>query len=128
MFDVIIHDGLRQVLHQDVLPGLKDPISKEIVKALFEKGDRNISQITEAVKARRGTASRRIVRDRLEAMERDGVVVASGPGKVRTFSVSQAVVDKWSQVLGLAKSQEQRTEERGEPRRAERKNGAGQGR
>ncbi|HYS71737.1 MAG TPA: ArsR family transcriptional regulator [Thermoplasmata archaeon] len=98
-----------------VIPGLKDPISKEIVKALFEKGDRNISQITEAVKARRGTASRRIVRDRLEALERDGVVVASGQGKVRTFSVSQAVVEKWSQVLGLAKSQEQRTEERGEP-------------
>jgi len=98
-----------------VIPGLKDPISKEIVKALFEKGDRNISQITEAVKARRGTASRRIVRDRLEALERDGVVVASGQGKVRTFAVSQAVVDKWSQVLGLAKSQEQVSKEPGEP-------------
>ena len=98
-----------------VVPGLKDPISKEILKALFEKGDRNISQITEAVKARRGTASRRIVRERLEAMERDGVVVASGQGKVRTFSISAAVVEKWSQVLGLAKSQEQRGEGRGEP-------------
>ena len=41
-----------------VVPGLKDPIAREIVKALFEKGDRNVSQVTEAVKARRGTASR----------------------------------------------------------------------
>ena len=98
-----------------VVPGLKDPISKEIVKVLFDKGERNISQITEAVKARRGTASRRIVRDRLGSLEQAGVVVPSGQGKVRTFSVSEAVVEKWSQVLGLAKSQEQRTEEGGEP-------------
>src|SRR5881397_1017581 len=39
-----------------VIPGLKDDISKHIVAALFEKGDRNISQITEAVK---GSGERR---------------------------------------------------------------------
>ncbi len=95
-----------------VLPGLKDPIAKEIVKALFEKGDRNISQITDAVKARRGTASRRIVREKLEALEEGGVVVAAGEGKIRTFSIAPAVVEKWSQVLGLAKPDEQHEEER----------------
>ena len=90
-----------------VIPGLKDPISKDIVKALFEKGDRNISQITEAVKARRGTASRRIVREKLESLVAQGTVVAEGDGKIRTFAIAPAVVEKWSQVLGLVKSEEQ---------------------
>ncbi len=98
-----------------VVPGLKDPISTEIVKALFEKGDRNISQITEAVKARRGTASRRIVRQRLEALVADGGGVAEGQGKIRTFDVAPAVVEKWSQILGLAKPDDQSTTKGGEP-------------
>ncbi len=97
-----------------VVPGLKDPIAKEVVKALFEKGDRNVSQVTEAVKARRGTASRRIVRERLDGLVRDGVVVASG-GKVRTFAIAPAFVEKWSQVLGVSKSGDQPSEGRGQP-------------
>lgn len=63
--------------------------------------------MTDAVKARRGTASRRIVREKLEALVADGIVSSEGDGKIRTFSVTEAVVEKWSQVLGLAKSQEQ---------------------
>src|SRR2546422_2678193 len=55
-----------------VIPGLKDDISRHIVVALFDRPDRNISQITEAVKRKRGTASRRIVRERLEDLERQG--------------------------------------------------------
>ena len=97
-----------------VIPGLKDPISKDIVKALFEKGDRNISQITEALKGRRGTASRRIVRAKLESLITQGVVVADGDGKIRTFRVAADVVDKWSQVLGLAKSNDQSSTKGGE--------------
>ena len=100
-----------------VVPGLRDPIAKEIVKALFEKGDRNISQVTDAVKARRGTASRRIVREKLEALAADGVVIAEGTGKVRTFSIAPTVIEKWSQVLGLAKADDQANGKRteGEP-------------
>lgn len=92
-----------------VLPALKDPIAKEIVKALFEKGDRNVSQVTEAVKARRGTASRRIVREKLDALVAAGTVVETGSGKIRTFAIAPSVVEKWSQVLGFAKSGEQPT-------------------
>ena len=98
-----------------VVPGLKDPISKEIVKALFDKGERNISQLTEAVKARRGTASRRIVRDRLEALVADGVVVTDGAGKIRTFDVAPPIIEKWSQVLGLAKPDDRPIQKRGDP-------------
>src|SRR3990172_495463 len=47
------------------VPGVKDDISRHIVAALMDRGERNISQITDAVKGRRGTASRRIVRERL---------------------------------------------------------------
>ena len=86
-----------------VVPGLKDDISKAILTALFEKPDRNISQITEAVKGKRGTASRRIVRERLQTLVQEGVVDASGGSRGHTYRVSEEVTAKWSQVLGLSK-------------------------
>ncbi len=82
-----------------VVPGLKDDISRHLVSALFEKGDRNISQLTEAVKAKRGTASRRIVRARLEELVGQGVVVASPGPKGRTFRVSDDLAAKWTRIL-----------------------------
>ncbi|TLZ71104.1 MAG: hypothetical protein E6K10_05795 [Methanobacteriota archaeon] len=84
-------------------PGVKDDISRHIVAALLDRGERNISEITEAVKGRRGTASRRIVRERLADLERDGIVVATRGLHGRTFRVSDGVRERWSQVLGLPK-------------------------
>ena len=86
-----------------VVPGLKDPISQEIVKILFDKGDRNVSQIAEQLRQRRGSASRRIVRERLGKLVEDGVVIVSTGSKQRRFSISGEVVEKWSQLLGLRK-------------------------
>jgi hypothetical protein len=86
-----------------VVPGLKDDISKAIVTALFEKSDRNISQITESVKGKRGTASRRIVRERLQELVKQGVVTESSAARGHTYRVSEDVAAKWSQVLGLSK-------------------------
>ncbi len=85
------------------VPGLKDDISRHIVSALMDKGDRNISQITDAVKERRGTASRRIVRERLEDLVGQGLVVADDGSRGRTFRVSDGVRERWSQVLGFSK-------------------------
>ncbi len=85
------------------VPGLKDDISRHIVGALLDRGDRNISQITEAVKGRRGTASRRIVRERLEELERDGIVIVTPGPHGRTFRVSDEVRARWSHVLGFPK-------------------------
>ena len=94
-----------------VIPGLKDDISRHIVVALFDRPDRNISQITEAVKRKRGTASRRIVRERLEDLERQGIVVATPGSRTRTFRVAAEVADKWSQVLGVDKYRDQPRED-----------------
>ena len=90
-----------------VIPGLKDDISRHIVAVLFDRPDRNISQITDAVKGKRGTASRRVVRQRLEDLQREGIVVATPDPRVRTFRVSDAVAEKWSQVLGVPKYRDQ---------------------
>ncbi len=81
------------------VPGLKDDISRHIVSALFEKGDRNISQLTDAVKAKRGTASRRIVRQRLEELVAQGIVVSNSGPKGRTFRVSDDIAAKWARIL-----------------------------
>ncbi len=94
------------------IPEIKDPISKEIVQVLFEKGGRNISQIAEALRARRGTASRRIVRERLKTLESRGVVVSSGGSRGNVYDISEATVHRWSEVLGLvAPSKEEGREE-----------------
>ena len=48
-----------------LLPEVKDGITKEIVNILFEKPELNISQIADILKERRGSASRKTVREKL---------------------------------------------------------------
>src|SRR3989475_2949616 len=94
-----------------VIPGLKDDISRHIVVALFDRPDRNISQITEAVKGKRGTASRRIVRERLGDLGRQGIVAATPGAHPPTVRGAEGVGDKWAQVLGVAKYRDQPRED-----------------
>jgi DNA-binding transcriptional ArsR family regulator len=86
-----------------ILPQLKDPISKEIMRILLDKPGLNISEITEELRARRGSSSRRIVRDRLGELLADKLVVERADRKEKTYEISEEVVRKWSQVLGLSK-------------------------
>jgi len=86
-----------------ILPQLKDPISKEILRILLDKPGLNISEITEELRARRGSSSRRIVRDRLGELLADMLVVERVDRKEKTYEISEEVVRKWSQVLGLSK-------------------------
>jgi DNA-binding transcriptional ArsR family regulator len=86
-----------------ILPQLKDPISKEIMRILLDKPGLNISEITEELRARRGSSSRRIVRERLGELLAEGLVKEKSDRKEKTYEISEEVVRKWSQVLGLSK-------------------------
>jgi len=85
-----------------VLPELKDPIAIEIVKVLFENSDLNVSEITDHLRERRGSASRTIVRERLSQMVADGIVGSKdGPHGVTQYAISEEVTDRWFRMLGL---------------------------
>jgi hypothetical protein len=87
-----------------LIPGVKDSISRDIVKVLFERDGQNISQITDKLKDMRGTSSRRIVRERLKDLEAKGVVKAKGSEKSKDYWLTEQYVDKWYDLLGLGPS------------------------
>lgn len=72
---------LRKLMKKETIA--KDEISRIIVTSLALKGPLNVSQITELIRAERGKASRRIVRERLRKLQAQGAVVeAEGWGHV----------------------------------------------
>jgi DNA-binding transcriptional ArsR family regulator len=95
---ILEHGGLTPDL---ILPELKDNISKEIVRVLLDKQDQNISEITELVRRKRGTASRRIIRERLKELEEKNIVRKQVKGKLYVYNLTEKVIKKWSQMLGF---------------------------
>lgn len=86
-----------------ILPEVKDEISKEILRILAEKQGLNVSQITAELRMRRGTASRRIVSGRLQTLVSRGYVTEKSERRQKRYEISDEVIKKWSQVLGLSK-------------------------
>ncbi|MCJ2533556.1 MAG: BlaI/MecI/CopY family transcriptional regulator [Candidatus Thermoplasmatota archaeon] len=84
-----------------LVPGVKDSISREIVKILFDRDGQNISQITQRLKERRGTSSRRTVRERLKELQEKGVVVSRGSEREKVYWLTEGYVKKWYELLGL---------------------------
>ncbi len=87
-----------------LIPGVKDSISRDIVQILFERDGQNISQITEKLKEKRGTSSRRIVRERLKSLEEKGVAKGKGSSRSKEYWLTPEYIDKWYELLGLGAS------------------------
>jgi len=84
-----------------ILTDIKDPISKTIIRTLLERPGQNISQLTELIRSKRGTASRRIIRERLKELEKKHIVQKSQKGSLYEYSLAEEVIKKWSQMLGF---------------------------
>ena len=91
-----------------LVPGVKDSISREIVKILFDRDGQNISQITQRLKERRGTSSRRTVRERLKELQDKGVVVSRGSERAKIYWLTEGYVKKWYELLGLGLGKDER--------------------
>jgi len=94
------HGGLTP---DTILSDLKDPIEKDIIRVLTQKKDLNISQITDNVRSQRGTASRRIIREKLKNLETKNMVYSQQKGSRIVYNLTDEVIEKWSQVLGFIK-------------------------
>ena len=92
------HGGLTPDL---ILPEVKDSISKEIVRVLLDRNEQNISQITELVRNKRGTASRRIVREKINELTGKNIIQKKQKGSLYVYGLSEDVIKKWSQLLGI---------------------------
>jgi len=92
------HGGITPDL---VIPEIKDPISKEIIQVLMDRKEQNISQITELVRNKRGTASRRIIREKINELIEKKLIIKQQKGQLYVYSLSEEVIIKWSRLLGI---------------------------
>ena len=92
------HGGLTPDM---ILPEIKDTISREIVRVLLDRTDQNISQITELVRSKRGTASRRIIRERIIELKEKGIIEKKMIGSRNVYCLTEKVIKKWSKMIGF---------------------------
>ena len=81
----------------------KDPIAKDIMRLLLDKPGLNISGDHRQVEGTTGKCVKADLRDRLGELLGQGMVVERAGKKGKTYEISEAVVRKWSEMLGLTK-------------------------
>jgi len=86
-----------------LVPTVKDPIAQDILVILFEKKELNVSQIADQLKEKRGSASRKTVRDKLAILEDARAIEVVDDKKVKKYKVSDELVEKWLKLLGVMK-------------------------
>lgn len=64
-----------------------DPIERAIVDVLTREGGKNISQLTAAVRIERGSASRRIIREKVDNLIRNDIVEEADEGHGRVVKM-----------------------------------------
>jgi cell division septum initiation protein DivIVA len=93
------HGGLTTEV---ILPQIKDPISQQIIRSLLDKPDQNVSEITQRVKSKRGTASRRIIRKKIQYLIDQKIVESTQKNARIVYRLTNEVIKKWSQLLGFS--------------------------
>ena len=86
-----------------LVPTVKDPIAQDILVILLEKKELNVSQIAENLREKRGSASRKTVRDKLKELEEADAIEVLDDKKVKKYKVSDELVEKWLKLLGVMK-------------------------
>ncbi|OYT47440.1 MAG: hypothetical protein B6U85_05250 [Desulfurococcales archaeon ex4484_42] len=74
-------EAARRVIESIKYLGIFDAIDRSIIESLADCKARGVSEITKNVKVLRGTASRRIIRNRLIKLLERNVVIKVGNGK-----------------------------------------------
>ncbi|MFQ6051763.1 MAG: transcriptional regulator [Candidatus Hydrothermarchaeota archaeon] len=101
ILDLYLEHGV--ISPEIIVPDIKDPISKEIVKILFEKGELNISEIAREIKKRRGTSSRKTIREKLLELKVRDVVKEVESKKGKIYKISDHLITEWLEMLGILK-------------------------
>ncbi len=85
-----------------LLPEIDDPIMEGIVELMLSSGGTlNITQITERLRHKRGSASRHTVRDRLKKLEKRKVVREMEESHGKGYVLTEYILDKWAKLLGI---------------------------
>jgi len=85
LFEMMGRFSGRQRLQKQYPILAKDEISRLIVETLEPGTPLNISQLTAAVRRGRGTASRRIIRERIQQLQEMGIIQESHKDKKATY-------------------------------------------
>jgi DNA-binding transcriptional ArsR family regulator len=69
-------------------PRVSDPVSRAVLEALADCEPHSISEVTKRIRELRGTASRRIVRERLSLLASRGIVLVEEHGGRRLYRLA----------------------------------------